>query len=182
VRTERRCLRSRPRMFAGRYTYRIESQHCGMHTNVAATRGRCLQYVGSLFFWAAVPDFLSLWKTRLLLETLTRRSAFVSRSWPIVLLDACLSVGVYFTFWYLLTAFLDILRMLLGEESPSPSNDYCYEVVFGGSITLWKIALGSTLFTTVWTMLILLSKSILQLLAPIHMFTSWFFDLDKHPL
>jgi hypothetical protein len=41
---------------------------------------------------------------------------------------------------------------------------------------------SSTLFTSVWTILILLSTTVLKLLAPVHRFTAWFFDVEKHPV
>lgn len=44
------------------------------------------------------------------------------------------------------------------------------------------IFLASTLFTSVWTILILLSTTVLKLLAPLHRFTAWFFDVEKHPV
>ena len=40
----------------------------------------------------------------------------------------------------------------------------------------------STLLTSVWTVLVLVSSTALKLLAPLHRFTAWFFDADKHPL
>jgi hypothetical protein len=40
----------------------------------------------------------------------------------------------------------------------------------------------STLFTSVWLALIVISSTLLKLLAPLHRFTAWFFDVDKHPL
>jgi hypothetical protein len=48
--------------------------------------------------------------------------------------------------------------------------------------SLLPVFLLSTLFTSVWTILILLSTTVVKLLAPIHRFTSWFFDVDHHPL
>jgi hypothetical protein len=43
-------------------------------------------------------------------------------------------------------------------------------------------ALLSTLFTSIWTILILVSTTVLKLLAPVQRFTRWFFDVDEHPL
>jgi hypothetical protein len=40
----------------------------------------------------------------------------------------------------------------------------------------------STLFTSVWSILILVSASALKFLAPIDRFTAWFFDVEKHPV
>jgi hypothetical protein len=44
------------------------------------------------------------------------------------------------------------------------------------------IFIASTLLTSIWITLILLSTIVLKLLAPIHRFTAWFFDVQKHPV
>jgi len=49
-------------------------------------------------------------------------------------------------------------------------------------LSLLPLFLCSTLFTSVWTILILLSTSVLKLFAPVHRFTAWFFDVEKHPV
>ena len=40
----------------------------------------------------------------------------------------------------------------------------------------------STLFTSIWTILILLATTVLKLLAPLQRFTAWFFDVEHHPV
>jgi hypothetical protein len=42
--------------------------------------------------------------------------------------------------------------------------------------------LFSTLFTSTWTILVLVAASLLKLLSPIHKVVAWFFDLEKHPV
>jgi hypothetical protein len=49
-------------------------------------------------------------------------------------------------------------------------------------LSLLPVFLSSTLATSIWTILILLSTTVLKLLAPIHRFTAWFFDIDRHPV
>lgn len=46
----------------------------------------------------------------------------------------------------------------------------------------WAVGLISTAFTSIWTILILLSTTVLKLLAPLQRFTAWFFNLEKHPV
>jgi len=46
----------------------------------------------------------------------------------------------------------------------------------------WQWLIPSTTFTSIWTFLILLSTTVIKLLAPLQRFTSWFFDVDKHPV
>ena len=52
----------------------------------------------------------------------------------------------------------------------------------GGSIEGMTVSTLSTLFTSIWTALIFLSSIFLKLVAPIHRMTTWFFDVDNHPL
>jgi hypothetical protein len=40
----------------------------------------------------------------------------------------------------------------------------------------------STLFTSIWMLLVLLSATILKLLTPLQRFTVWFSDVERHPL
>ena len=47
---------------------------------------------------------------------------------------------------------------------------------------MYSLCFVSTLFTSIWTILILVSTSVLKLLAPIERFTTWFFDVEKHPV
>jgi hypothetical protein len=57
--------------------------------------------------------------------------------------------------------------------------------LFGGAmseVTDFQFCLPSTLLTSIWSILILLSTAVLRLLTPIHRFTSWFFDVEKHPV
>ena len=44
------------------------------------------------------------------------------------------------------------------------------------------IFVASTLLTSIWITLILLSTIILKLLIPLQRFTAWFFDVEKHPV
>ena len=63
-------------------------------------------------------------------------------------------------------------------------NEYLYAP--SGDITLFDVIAPSTLLTSMWTLLLLISSIIAQLLAPIdhvRRFTAWWFrDVEKHPL
>jgi hypothetical protein len=57
--------------------------------------------------------------------------------------------------------------------------------VFGratSGFTDFQFVLPSTLVTSIWSILILLSTALLKLLTPIHRFTAWFFNIEKHPV
>ena len=47
---------------------------------------------------------------------------------------------------------------------------------------LYSALYFSTLFTSGWLALIVLSTTLLKFLAPLQRFTTWFFDVEKHPL
>jgi hypothetical protein len=40
----------------------------------------------------------------------------------------------------------------------------------------------STLFTSIWTILVAVASLVLRLLVPIQTFTAWFFDVERHPV
>jgi hypothetical protein len=50
------------------------------------------------------------------------------------------------------------------------------------TITFLPIFLSSTLLTSTWTILILLSTAVVKLVAPIQRFATWFFDVEAHPV
>jgi hypothetical protein len=47
---------------------------------------------------------------------------------------------------------------------------------------LVQLTILSTVLTSIWTILILLSTTALKLLGPVHRFTAWYFDVEKHPV
>lgn len=55
-------------------------------------------------------------------------------------------------------------------------------VVSNGILPMFSITCWSTVFTSVWTLLILLSAVAIQIITPIQRFTIYFFDVTHHPL
>ena len=56
---------------------------------------------------------------------------------------------------------------------------------FGGKSSIlspFAIVFWSTMLTSIWTILILLSTAIIKLLAPLQQFTAWFFNVERNPL
>lgn len=130
-----------------------------------------------------VPDYVALGKTRMLLS---QYDAGVEAVGVLVILlidflaSAAISLFSLCVFqilvfhelpsWQLLRLTYEGLRFLIGlGRQPDPMPMY---VMF----------LISTLFTSVWTVLILSSTAVLKLLAPVQRFTSWFFDVENHPV
>ena len=50
------------------------------------------------------------------------------------------------------------------------------------TITFLPIFLASTLLTSAWTTLTLFSTLVVKLVMPLQRFTTWFFDVDRHPV
>jgi hypothetical protein len=122
-----------------------------------------------------LPDYISLWKTRVLLGALGRYDRRPSTV-LIVSLDICLSLLISLSIvasassrTYKDATVEEILKLLHGLLHPADLN----------ALIAFPL---STLFTSVWTILILLSTTVLKLLAPIHRFTAWFFDVERHPV
>jgi hypothetical protein len=143
-----------------------------------------------------LPDYIALWKTRLLLRSfLIKRFALL-----LVISDVFLSLLIaqlfYFMFlrveWYIeftgyneqmfWASVLDIKSGLLWLILPT---EY-YDDVFLGIQPKYYVdnipLLLSTLLTSIWTTLLLLSTTALKLLTPVHRFTAWYFDVEKHPV
>jgi hypothetical protein len=121
----------------------------------------------------ALPDYLALWKTRVLLS-----HASDNRSPPAVILvllvDVCLSLSISVLFWWTLSGFES-----LTAEAGKIFHDILHFTDTSGSLAPTVI---STLFTSVWIILILVSTATLKLLVPLQRFTTWFFDVEEHPV
>jgi hypothetical protein len=137
----------------------------------------------NIMFFGLVPDFISVSKTRMLLQTLgdTKSqsniiwaastdlfvSALISLIYNTVVLSSLDGTTLTFSFRTL----IDTLRFTFGVALPSIT----YPPIMGAIFC-------STLLTSVWTILILLSTTVIKLIAPVQRFTAWFFDVDKHPV
>ncbi len=152
-----------------------------------------------------VPDYIALWKTRVLLQRWPHRSsamynlalvasdvllsiliAYVGLTLGAMVEDAVLgSVGTgkgpfWEAFWaglietvtsgYVFSIAQDIIR------GGPPSR------LFEHSEPIWVIFVSSTLFTTIWTTLVLVSSILIKVVTPVQNFTLWFFDVEKKPI
>jgi hypothetical protein len=137
-----------------------------------------------------VPDYVALLKTRAILK--------VGRKYPAVFvlcLDAASSIAISLFFFILLPnivlypesslkSLLNFnwtweLRTLFSVANPVVEFR---EIIGAESIPLYSPFYLSTLFTSVWLALIVISSTLIKLLAPLHRFTTWLFDVEKHPL
>jgi hypothetical protein len=108
---------------------------------------------------AAFPDYLALWKTRLLLRWLSKNPPSLL-IWVLVLLAS--------------EGFTDITMPFVRI-----SHDLLH---FSDNETSLAPAFISTLFTSIWIFFVVISSTAIKLLAPLQRFTSWFFDIDNHPV
>jgi hypothetical protein len=172
----------------------------------------------SFILLAAIPDYIALWKTRVLIRQNTRPASMIL----IVLLDVVLSIivslGVVVGWYLLLNATkpwwqhgvigriwqdLDMaLYGILGSDEAhdllqlsEPQGYYSRDLIriilnsmvglFSGEpniLSPLSLFLSSTLLTSLWMTLILMSAMAVKLLAPLQRFTAWFFDVDRHPV
>ena len=139
-------------------------------------------------FGGLVPDYIALWKTRLLLRrhlgTLFLVSLDVIMSvfiaiWSYIICVIFYGIIIYNFYNPLSLAFPPLLSILEGITidpllwviSPKPKNYSHLTPLF-----------LSTFVTSIWTVLLLLSTAALKLLAPVHRFSAWFFDVEHHPV
>jgi hypothetical protein len=128
-------------------------------------------YLLGLILFGILPDYLSLWKTRALLSRLVLlRSMFYLPS--IILADMALSVCISASWLELCNyaikgALFDIRTVPIGLIDTEQFNPI-------------SALFASTLFMSVWTLLILLSTAILKLPGPFHSFTV--FDAGNRPV
>jgi hypothetical protein len=140
-------------------------------------------------FIGFIPDYIALLKTRALLWV---QSQGESTLLMIMLLgtDVILSIAISIA-----PAVAVISAMILAQGGSIILNpilileaiyDFLSEIVsplsHGSEIPVYLVYLGSTVFTSVWTALVLSAAVILKLLSPVQRFTRWFFDVDKHPI
>ena len=148
-----------------------------------------------------IPDYIALWKTRVLLRRWPYSSSAGS-SIALVASDVFLSILIAYmavtlgaviedsrvgavagyegSFWTLLIDhFTDwsIFIFVVDYISVGPPSDI---VSLYGPI--WLIFACSTLFTSIWTTLILLASILIKVVTPIQHFTVWFFDVEKKPM
>jgi hypothetical protein len=129
------------------------------------------------------PDYVALLKTRILLKSMGDENLFgvISVLLPDVALSACIS----FVFAKLAAIAYAPVQHLSELSTGTLIADPIPELQRAGfaDIQIYYAAfLLSTLFTSIWLALIVISSTLLKFLAPLQRFTSWFFDVEKHPL
>ena len=162
-------------------------------------------FFGSLFFvlmTCLLPDYAALAKTRLLVKLIGRGSN--ARLLVIPMLDILLSLSISVL---CMIVYIGITMAWTLRHNPTGSFEWQMLVgqlrlVYGATIdyfvasaqfppltlaggysfTLYDFSVLSTLFTSVWTVLILLSTVVIKPLAPLQRITAWFFDVDVHPI
>ena len=124
---------------------------------------------------------MALAKTRILIRKITPSRHDALRSAGLVIIDVAASFILSEVFQVLLLVFV-IAFYSVPSGYGEPSDLRTFRGV-GTDVGAVGIAFSaSTLLTSIWTVLILLSTTVLKLLAPLQRFTAWFFDVDKHPL
>jgi hypothetical protein len=127
---------------------------------------------------AFLPDYVALAKTRLFMQ-----AAFKLHGFSLILLpvtDVVLSIAISFV---CLVAYDEVYQILYGGGIADIVHDVwqdssiIYDSLLGNSFFIYDIAIVSTAFTSIWTVLILFSTTAIKMLSPVHRLTSWFFSL-----
>jgi hypothetical protein len=133
-----------------------------------------------------IPDYLALAKTRLLIKLASLK--FIVRGVLIVMLDVVLSLAISVAWFFFLIGFfmwvmfgVPLVPVYAGVFFSTVAADF-HGVLTGGRIEWMTVSALSTLLTTIWTALIFLSTTALKLIMPIQRVTTWFFDVDNHPI
>jgi hypothetical protein len=151
-----------------------------------------LLLVIQMIFTDFVADYIVLYKTRILFrfQGYIGTAIFVAAldiigSLTVSLIMAAAVHKVFALMYRLFTDFsYDIPSWYINELSNLPNLLFGLPTLLFGRLsetTLYSFLIPSTLFTSIWTILILLSTTALGLLRP-QRFTGWFFDVDKHPV
>jgi hypothetical protein len=136
----------------------------------------------TIFPWY-VFDWLSLIKARLLLRTMAKYGSFFALL-LFVLVDVFISAAIP-----------AVLIDIMNYQSPLISFDISqlWTIILGNyltldssSITLPEVLYPTTLLTSLWTVLLLISTVTVKLLVPVDRIRGfirlWFRDIDRHPL
>lgn len=149
---------------------------------------------------AALPDYIALAKTRILLGYAAKLRNI---SIYIIALDIILSLMISYVFVELSNVPEDILKsgdlettniiVAVWNSIQRVGFTYIWDVFEAGEptwlLTWWDghypiaiLFFLSTLSTSLWTILILLATSVVKLMPRLQRSTTWFFDVDKHPI
>jgi len=124
---------------------------------------------------AVLPDYFALAKSRFLIKRATRPRQAGYKLAILIVSDICASLAISGVF---LVAYLAIVPLPLFGPTGTAKYD---TVVLSVTLTYCAFAL-STLATSAWLILIVLSTAIIKLLSPLHRFATWFLDVAKHPV
>lgn len=145
-------------------------------------------------------DYFALWKTRRLLATLKpvagagwwRLAVDVVASLLISVLSVLLSMFLMNVLVFdsvpQIGTFLQFQLSGLWKSLAISPFETGFAMTDDGTSTQFSdflfndLSVFSTLFTSVWMLLVLLSTTVLKLLTPLQRFTVWFFDFEHHPV
>ncbi|MBI1774273.1 MAG: hypothetical protein HYR63_02900 [Proteobacteria bacterium] len=137
-----------------------------------------------LFCLGIIPDYASLAKARFILAVVDRsqyRGAIVAGVCADIVLSIFVSAFGLFITNAILYRYVSVARVIdvLGGSIVRLGDIFS---VFPLRFNIFELFLLSTFFTSIWTILMLIATIVLKLLSPVHRFTAWFFDVEKHPV
>jgi hypothetical protein len=149
--------------------------------------------------WLLVPaillvDWLSLVKSKYLLQGLSRTKVTISHNILFIFMDVCATFIILSTVLDMITAILTGLKLFRAEAYDIYINniskypyDYLRNYLYSDRVdSLLQVFIPSTMLTSAWVALVFIATLLLKLLAPLEYlrrFTLWWFkDIDAHPL
>jgi hypothetical protein len=141
------------------------------------------------FIWISLPvalmlDWLSLTKARIILNHMIT-SGKLARTLSFVAADLVATYLLMLLLWLPITLFTDRNHYPFDNFFMFPLAAIDFYSEHKNILYLPSVFVPSTMLTSIWVILFLLSSVILGLLAPLEYlrrFTLWWFDIDKHPL
>jgi hypothetical protein len=144
------------------------------------------------FLIGILADYVALGKTRLLLRLF--RKHYSSLTVVVGDIIASIMISIFFSsvyvwvslwiFKYIYHFDINILERYIIVIPMGLKYDltWIFKPSEGQYYGEYDVFILSTLITSIWTVLILLSTAAVKLLAPVQRGTAWFFDVEKHPV
>ena len=140
---------------------------------------------------AVIPGYIAIAKTRYLFQremlhsiglfgliSIDVATSLVISTAALIVLKALLENDLVDPFRWVYLTWFDLLVRLHILNAPKPPPGMALLWIF----TPWPVFIVSTLATSIWMVLILLSISVLKLLVLLRRFTDWLFDVDNQPM
>ena len=138
-------------------------------------------FIAIFFLAGALPDYVAIAKSKFFLRKAARFRRTIWSTIVLIVLDGISSYVIS-----VVSIILAAVGTVVGYSQLPWQHAIFYSsqgAELGETIgTFAGLFWYSTMLTSVWMLLILLSTVLLRIFSPVHRFTVWFFDVDRHPV